>query len=115
VIIVDFEKHVRGLGYTVESRTGDDGVEYTVIRSVTAPTGKLVGSICDVAIRRDHAVPYIVPAAIHTKPALVPSGTLSTSPSGIGSDWQYWSRRFDRPVTARGLWTHILTVLGEVQ
>lgn len=112
--IEEFESHVRGLGFTVELFTGEDNVTYCVIRAVSVPAGKLVGTICDVAINRELASPYIPPAAIHTKPALVAMGTLSTSASGIGPDWQYWSRRFDRPVTPRNLWTHILTVLGEV-
>ena len=112
--IEDFEAYVRGLGFTVEPFTGADNVIYSVIRAVTVRTGRLISTICDVAINRELATPYIPPAAIHTKPALVPMGTLSTSASGIGPDWQYWSRRFDRPVTPRNLWTHILTVLGEV-
>jgi hypothetical protein len=41
-------------------------------------------------------------------------GTRNTQASKLGPDWQYWSRRFDRPPTPQRLWTHILTVLTEV-
>jgi hypothetical protein len=110
----EFEVYLTGLGLTVEPMTGADGQGYTVIRSITISTGALTGQTCDVAIQRSASVPYIPPAAIHTRPVLVPLGTLSTQASGIGPGWQYWSRRFDHQVTARNLWTHVLTVLGEV-
>jgi hypothetical protein len=112
--IDDFEAHVTGLGHSVEPITGADGQTYTVIRSGPAPTGGLAGQTCDVAIVRTGSVPYVPPPAIHSRPALVPMGLLATQPSAIGPDWQYWSRRYDRPVTARGLWIHILTILREV-
>ena len=38
---------------------------------------------------------------------------LKTMASGIGPDWQYWSRRYDHLPTPKGLWAHILTVLGD--
>jgi hypothetical protein len=113
--IDEFESYVRGLGFTVEPLEGRDGGTYTVIRALTIPAGTLRGRQCDVAIRRETVVPYIPPAAIHTRPPLVPMGTLSTQPSPVGPDWQYWSRRFDRAVTPSTLWTHILTILAEVR
>jgi len=112
--IDEFETYVAGLGHVVEPLAGADGQTYTVIRSVRDPAGALAARTCDVAILRNGSVPYIPPSAIHTRPALVPMGTLATQPSAIGPEWQYWSRRFDRPVTAKGLWIHILTILGEV-
>jgi len=105
---------MRGLGFTVDPLRGVDGQEYTVIGSVTVKTGALRGQTCDVAIQRSGSIPWIPPAAIHTRPILVPMGTAATQASGIGPEWQYWSRRFDRPATPTNLWTHILTVLGEV-
>jgi hypothetical protein len=109
----DFEAYLRGLGLTVETMTGADGLAYIAIRAVVLPTGALRGRTCDIAILRGDGVPYVPPAAIHTNPQLVPMGgePLATQASGIGPGWQYWSRRFDRPVTPSSLWTHILTVL----
>jgi hypothetical protein len=110
----DFEAYARRIGLSVEIVKGSDDLPYTVIRGVCVTTGALAGQTCDVAIRREEAVPFIVPAAIHTRPVLVPMGTLSTQVSPIGPDWQYWSRRFEHPVTPVNLWLHLLTVLGEV-
>lgn len=110
----DFEAYLRGLGHTVERVAGLDGGSYAVIQQFTLPDGALRGRVCDIAIRREEAVPYVPPAAIHTFPALVPMNTaepLGTQPSGIGPGWQYWSRRFDRPPTPKALWAHILTIL----
>jgi hypothetical protein len=42
------------------------------------------------------------------------NGPLRTQVSPLGPDWQYWSRRFDRPPAPQRVWAHILTVLGEV-
>jgi hypothetical protein len=112
--IEEFETYMRGLGFTVEVITGDDREAYTVVRSVAITRGGLRGRTCDVAMQRSQTAPFIPPAAIHTKPALVPMGTLSTQASPVGPDWQYWSRRLDRPVTPTNLWTHVNTILGEV-
>jgi hypothetical protein len=112
--IDDFEAYARRIGFTVETVMGSDGLPYTVVRGVCITTGALAGQTCDVAIRREEAIPFIVPAAVHTKPVLVPMGTLPTQASPIGPDWQYWSRRFEHAVTPSNLWLHILTVLGEV-
>ncbi len=110
----DFETYLRSLGHTVERVTGVDGGTYIVIRQVELPEGALRGRVCDIAVRRDEAVPYVPPAAIHTLPALVPMNTaepLGTQTSGVGDEWQYWSRRFDHPPTPKALWAHILTIL----
>ena len=112
--IEDFEAHIRGKGYTVEELAGSDGNYYSVIRNVRLPHGALAGKCCDIAIQRDQTVPYLPPPAIHTRPILVPMDMrepLRTQGSGIGSDWQYWSRRFDRRPEPWSLWAHILTVL----
>ena len=110
----DFEAHLKGLGLKVETITGADGGLYIAVMAFRIPTGGLAGQTCDLAIRREESVPYIPPAAIHTRPALVAMGSLNTQQSPIGPDWQYWSRRFDHPPTPARLWTHILTVFTEV-
>ncbi|HEX8099933.1 MAG TPA: E2/UBC family protein [Actinomycetota bacterium] len=110
----DFEAYMRSRGYTVEVITGQDGNPYSVVRNVELPKGALRGQRCDIAIGRNGSVPFVPPAAIHTRPHLVPMDSnepLRTIASGIGPEWQYWSRRFDRTPTPAGLWAHILTVL----
>lgn len=113
----DLVAFLRGLGLTVETAQDVNGHPYTVVRQVTITAGSLAGSVCDVALARCQSVPYMVAPAIHTRPALVPmdmSGPLRTQASPLGRDWQYWSRRFDRPPTPQRVWAHILTILGEV-
>lgn len=111
----DLEAFLRGLGYAVETVVGQrDQLPYTVVGAVTIPHGALAGRVCDIAIQRSDAVPFVVPAAIHTRPALVPMSAgepLGTQASPIGDDWQYWSRRYDRPPTPRAIWAHLMTVL----
>lgn len=114
----DFDAHLRNCGYAVDVVTGDDGAAYTVVRNVELPHGPFGGRRCDIAIQRNEMVPYVPPSAIHTRPHLAPMDTnapLHTHPSGIGPDWQYWSRRFERErrPTPRDLWEHILTVLTD--
>ena len=114
----DFEAHLRECGYAVEMVTGGDGAAYIVVHNVELPRGPFRGIRCDIAIQRNEMVPYVPPAAIHTRPHLAPMDTsppLHTQQSLIGGDWQYWSRRFDRQPTPtpRGLWAHILTVLTD--
>ena len=114
MIADDFDQYVRDLDYTVDVIRGDDRQAYSVIRDVELTAGALRGYRCDVAILRNEMVPYVPPPAIHTKPHLVPmdfSKPLKTMASGIGPQWQYWSRRYDRSPTPKALWTHILTVL----
>ena len=116
MIADDLEAFLRDLGLTVEALVGEDGGTYTVVRGYIIPTGALAGRTCDIAIQRVETVPYVVPAAIHTRPHLVPmDGTepLKTTVSTIGSDWQYWSRRYDREAEPKKVWTHIITILTD--
>jgi hypothetical protein len=111
------EDYMRKIGYDVSVERDSGGSFYTAIHRVVIPTGSLRGKTCDVAVLRPPTVPYTVASAIHTRPALVAmdmSGPLKTQQSALGPDWQYWSRRFDRAPTPQQIWTHILTVLGEV-
>lgn len=110
----DFLLYVKSLGYSTDVITGKDGQAYSVVRDVELPTGSLRGRHCDIAILRNNMVPYAPPAAVHTKPHLVPmdgNDPLRTMESGIGPEWLYWSRRYDHKSTPKALWTHILTVL----
>jgi hypothetical protein len=110
------EEYLRALGFIVERATDTNGVVHTVVRDVEITTGGLRGKRCDVALQRVETNPYIVPSAIHTRPALVAmngNDPVKTSPSPLGNDWQYWSRRFDYIATPQRVWAHILTVLGD--
>ncbi len=113
----DLESYLSAsLRLTVERITGADGQSYTMVRDFVIPRGSLRDRRCDVALLRVETVPYNVPAAIHTRPALVPMSSgapLATQASGIGPDWQYWSRRFDRQPTPQAIWAHVVTVLTE--
>jgi len=112
----DFEAYVRGLGYEAEVVTNANGVEYSVVRDVTIPTGRLTGTVCDVALQRVGGTPYVAPPAIHTRPHLLRMDTAApwaTQAGQVGPEWQYWSRRYDHIPTPRNIWAHILTVLGE--
>lgn len=111
------EEYLRGLGYQVEAAQDCHGAPYLIARDITITTGSLAGRTCDVALARCQSIPYLCPPAVHTRPALVPmdmSGRLRTQASSLGHEWQYWSRRFDRPPTPQRVWAHVLTVLGEV-
>ena len=114
----DFDAYMRGVGYSIEVVVGDDGEASSVVHDVELPNGALHGRRCDVAIQRVKMVPYVPPAAIHTRPPLVPmdmSGPLRTQNSGIGPDWQYWSRRYEHRAITKDIWAHILTVLCDDQ
>jgi hypothetical protein len=108
------EDYLRGLGYVVSNLQDPGGTPFTVVERVQISTGTLRGRICDVAIQRINSIPFTVPAAIHTRPALLlmnaqqPYGTQN---SALGPDWQYWSRRFDHVPTPQSIWAHVLTVL----
>lgn len=105
--------YMRGLDWTVESLRGQDGQTYIVIRGYRVSSGSLAGTTCDVAILRTPSVPYVAPPAIHTHPILIPMGTRNTQASGVGPEWQYWSRTV-REQTPKGIVTHIATVFSEV-
>ena len=112
----DLEAHLRRLGYTIERVEGTDGAWYTVALDVAIVTGGLSGRRCDVGVAYVTTNPYLVPAAIHTRPALLPmqgGEPYGTQPSPIGPDWQYWSRRFDRVPTPASVWAHVHTVLND--
>lgn len=113
----DLEEYLRGLGFTIESAQDSGNNTYIVVRGFTIATGPLAGRTCDIAIARCGTTPYVVPPAIHTRPALVPmspGSPLATQGSSLGPEWQYWSRRFDRPPTPQAIWAHVMTIFGQV-
>jgi len=113
----ELEEYLRSLGLTVEAAQDRSGHPYIVVCNFAIPCGPLAERACDVALARCQTIPYVVPPAIHTRPALVRmdmTGPLKTQASALGPDWQYWSRRFDRVPTPQAVWTHVLTVFSQV-
>lgn len=110
----ELETHLHTIGYVVERLTGADGISYLVIRDYTIRTGSLAGTTCDVAIQWATAVPYIMPPAIHTRPVLIPMGTRNTQASGVGPEWQYWSRVLRGRPTPATFVAHLATIFSEV-
>lgn len=109
----ELEAHFRAIGWTVERVVGQDNLPYIVVRGYVIPAGTYAGRTCDVAIQRSTSEPYQVPAAIHTRPILIPIGQGRTFLSGLGPEWEYWSR-IVREQTPRGVVAHIATVFSEV-
>lgn len=110
----DLEAHLRAIGYVVEHLTGADGNPYLVIRNYRIPNGSLAGATCDVAVQRTASVPYVAPPAIHTRPALIPMGSRNTQASGVGPQWQYWSRVLRGQPTPAAFVAHLATIFSEV-
>lgn len=113
MVISDLETHARQVGYATEFVKARGG-EYLVIKEVLIGAGGLAGSTCDVAIKAAGGNPWVPEAAIHTRPHMVPMGNLNTKASPVGPEWQYWSRRFDRPPTPKSFLAHVLTILSGV-
>lgn len=102
------------LGYGVEEMNDRNGSIYLVVRSYAIPIGPLAGRVCDVAIQKSSTVPYVAPAAIHTKPHLITMGSFNTQGSNLGPEWQYWSRKLRDQSHPRNWVTHIATIFSEV-
>lgn len=114
MVVDELESHLADAGYATERLIAPDGNTYVVIKNVLIAGGSLAGRTCDVAVLRTTEIPWVPQAALHVRPLLVPMGQHSTQGSPLGSDWQYWSRRFDKVPTARNFLAHVLTVLGDV-
>ena len=105
------------IGWTINKITGADNLLYFVIKNYEITSGSLAGSECDIAIQQTGTIPYVPPSAIHIKPALVRmdmSSSLRTQQSGIGPEWQYWSRVFNKAQTPKSFIAHIATIFNEV-
>lgn len=112
---VEVISYVESLGMTVEKILGKDQKPYFVIRNYNITSGSLAGKVCDVAIQQTGCIPYVPPSAIHVKPILIPMGQRNTLASGVGPEWQYWSRVFaGRAQTPKSFYAHIATIFNEV-
>jgi hypothetical protein len=113
MLFTDLEAHLEELGLSVEPVSAG-GQSFAVIQGVEIPDGSHAGETCDVGILRTDDDPWVPQAAIHVRPHLVAMGTHNSQASPLGPDWQYLSRRFDRPPTPKTFFAHIVTVLGEL-
>jgi len=109
--------YLTGLGWEVDHITGKDRNTYLVIHDYEIPAGRLKGTKADIGILQAMGMPYTAPAAIHTKPHLVPmdmQSSLRTQLSGIGDEWQYWSRVLRGVPNPKAFVVHIATIFSEV-
>lgn len=110
-------EYFKSLNWHVEEILGSDGLYYTVIKDYHIYVGSLAGKSCDVAIQKNNTIPFVLSSAIHTKPHLVPmnmESALRTQSSGIGAEWQYWSRALNKEQTPQNIVAHIATIFSEV-
>lgn len=110
--IEEFEGHLKATSFQYETSVSN-GTTFVVIKNVPISGGAHVGKVCDVGIIHSTANPWVPHPSVHVRPHLVPMGQRNSQASALGGDWQYLSRRFDRPPTAKNFLAHILTVLGE--
>lgn len=114
MIIEDLETYLSEIGIPFEVVKASNGQSYLVMKGFVIGGGSLAGRTCDVAVLRTTEQPWIPQAALQVRPVLVPMGQHNTQASPLGSQWQYWSRRFDHPPTPKTFVAHIYTVLAEV-
>jgi hypothetical protein len=112
MLVDDFERHVKEIGLVVERRSVGDQV-YLHLVGVRIAGGSHDATVCEVAILRTTESPWAPQTAVHVRPHLVTMGQMNSQNSPLGSDWQYLSRRFDKPSTPKNFYAHILKVLGE--
>lgn len=113
MIIGELESHLTGAGYTFETIKVPAG-EYLVVRGLAIAGGSHAGESCDVAVKRTSENPWVPDNCVHVRPHLVAMGQRNSQASPVGPEWQYLSRRFDKPPTPRAFLTHLLTVVGEL-
>ncbi len=106
----DFEDHIVKVGLKLDTSRSD----FLVIAELVIGAGTHAGKTCAIGIRRSDGNPWVPENAVHVRPHLVTMGQAASQASPLGGEWQYLSRRFDRPPSAKNFLTHILTVVGEL-
>src|SRR2546423_2323396 len=76
-------EYLTALGHRVETVEAGGG-RFIVIRSYIVPAGRLVGDTCDLGVQWSGQVPYVMPPAIHVRPAAVAMGTANSQASALG-------------------------------
>ncbi len=109
--------HLKSLNWTVNVIQGNDGKKYVTIGDYEIELGGLAGKKCDVAFEQVQSVPYTFPSAIHTKPHMLPMDVskYNTQNSGIGQEWQYWSRSFSKQLNPQNIIAHIASIFRDVK
>jgi hypothetical protein len=113
MVFAELEAHLADIGLSTGTLDAG-GQPFLVIESVRIPGGSHAGELCEVALRKSQDNPWLPEAQIHVRPHLTPMGQNSSQASPLGPDWQYLSRRFDRPPTPRSFFAHILSALAEL-
>lgn len=93
----EFERQLRELGYTPESKSGDNKTSFDYVPA----GGRFKGQTIKVGFDIPTDFPRTPPSGPHVRPALLPMNpgapshpdrTAESTPFGAG--WQYWSRPF---------------------
>ncbi len=114
MVFADLEAHLAKIGQSTETLELG-GRSYLVIKGVRiSDGGSHAGKECSVALLRSQDNPWLPEAKLHVRPHLTPMGQRASQASELGPDWQYLSRRFDKPPTPRTFYAHVLTVLSEL-
>lgn len=97
-----FLKDFEEIGYKPELVKGNDGQTYAVFKDFEIEIGKFSGRVIDLGLLIFPDYPRIVHSSIHVKatPQLFEkidnvSGVRNILDSGLGSEWRYWSYRFN--------------------
>lgn len=90
------------LEYSAVSVIGTDKLNYAIIPNYEVPVGRFQGRIIDLGIPVPNDYPRLVGASMHIKATPQLLDYSDTVPnvrniiaSQLGSDWRYWSFRFD--------------------
>lgn len=80
---------LRAIGLDAVAASQIGGV---MLNRYSIPLGRHAGNSIDVAVAVDY--PYTPPVGLHIHALYGSIGVNSVMQSALGSDWQYWSRRY---------------------
>lgn len=90
---------------------------WVVVKSITIHAGKFAGKDVDFAfgLPADGAIPF---PALHIRPRIGHGVAPSVQDSGLGAEWEYWSRKFEdwaySTRDARAILAHFQRVMANV-
>jgi hypothetical protein len=118
MLITDLEQYLTAAGHSTTTvmapPPAPPNTPFVLIKNIVPAAGTHVGKAFEVAIPRTAENPWVPQRVIHVRPHGVEMGKCSSQASVLGADWQYLSRRFDRPPTPKTFLAHILKVLEEL-